>query len=161
MKRSHPMLPEAYVCHRTLGRLRIRVPSERGNDDFFSRVMTGFAGMGGIDRVDINLTTASVLFITKTDADAIAQYAAENGLFKLHGPSLGSTTLSRKIAGDFKSLNERVKQFTGGDLDVPGLAFLGLLGVGIYQISIGNFTAPAWYTAFWYSLNVFIKGQAD
>lgn len=41
--------------------------------------------------------------------------------------------------------------------DLPGMAFLTLLGVGIYQLVRGNFAAPPWYTAFWYAMGIFTK----
>ena len=36
-----------------------------------------------------------------------------------------------------------------------------LLALGIYQISRGNFMAPAWYTAFWYAFGVLTKTLID
>ena len=47
--------------------------------------------------------------------------------------------------------------FTGDEIDIEGLAFLLLLGAGIYQISVGNLTALPWYAAFWYAFNIFLK----
>ena len=36
-----------------------------------------------------------------------------------------------------------------------------VLGMGGYEISRGRFATPAWYTAFWYALNIFLKGLQD
>jgi hypothetical protein len=52
-------------------------------------------------------------------------------------------------------------QFTGGWLDLPGMAFLLLLGIGIYQIRRGNIGLPPWYTAFWYAFGVYTKSLVE
>ena len=44
-------------------------------------------------------------------------------------------------------------------MDLGTASFGALLIMGIYQISRGNFMAPAWYTAFWYALNIFLKSK--
>ena len=156
------MLPDGYVCHRTHERIRIRIPSKRGSAEFFASVRAQFADLEGVEKLEINHLTASVLLVTRTETRTIADHAAANGLFALKEPTADSTMLSRRMAGDFNRLNEQVKRLTGGEIDVPGLTFLGLLVVGFYQIGIGNFTAPAWYTAFWYAMNILVKGhQSD
>jgi hypothetical protein len=151
------MPPHAYISHRTKGRIRIKIPSKKGGEEYFSLVNAHFAGFHRIERLEANPLTASVLFITEADAKEIADHAAEKGLFLLRTSNRHSTTLSRKIMGDFDRLNDGIKKLTGGDIDIPGIVFLGLLGTGIYQVSIGNLTAPAWYTAFWYAMNIFTK----
>ena len=73
------------------------------------------------------------------------------------------TVLHDSIAAGFASMDDRVKTLTGSGFDLSGLAFLALMGAGIYQIARGNFGAIPWYGAFWYALGIFSKsgGKSD
>jgi len=57
-------------------------------------------------------------------------------------------------------MNSSVIVSTKGFANVPDLVLLTLVGLSAIQISRGNFTAPAWYTALWYALNIFLKAQS-
>jgi hypothetical protein len=46
-------------------------------------------------------------------------------------------------------------------LDLPGMIFLSLLAVGLWELAIGNFKRPPWYTAFWYAFGLFSKAIFD
>jgi len=151
------MTPEAFLSHTTLGRTRIKVPSMKGNAAYFSALQDHFAHFQGIAQMEANAVTSSVLFIHAADLKTIATFAEEHSLFRLGISKARTTTLSGNIMKSFGDFDKQVKKFTGNDLDVPGVAFVTLAGFGIYEISRGNFAAPAWYTAFWYALNVFLK----
>jgi hypothetical protein len=58
-------------------------------------------------------------------------------------------------------VHDGLHRFTGGELDLISVAFLGLLVLGIYQLSKDDIPAPPWYTAFWYAFGVFSKCLAD
>jgi hypothetical protein len=154
------MLPDAYLSHQTSERLRLKIPSKKGDIAYFSSLRNEFSKNQGIKGVEVNPLTGSVLFIHNANKDSITQHAEAKSLFRLV-EKIGETPVSSKISEAFKDLNNQVSSFTGRELDIPTLAFLGLLAIGIFQISRGNFTAPAWYTAFWYALNIFIKAQPD
>jgi hypothetical protein len=151
------MIPEAVVCHSTPGRFRVKVPSRKGNAAYFSNVKDRFAHLEGVKEVEANALTGSVVFSHVADLKSISTFAEEHSLFRLIKLESGTPALSRNVVKAFSDFDKRVKRFTGNELDVPGAAFLTLLGFGIYEISRGNFAAPAWYTAFWYSLNIFLK----
>ncbi len=151
------MIPEAFVCHATTGRFRVKVPSRKGNVAFFSNLKDHFTLLEGVKEVEANALTGSVVFVHTTDLKAISAFAEEHSLFRVIKLESGTPALSRSVVKTFKDLDMGVKRFTGNELDVPGVAFLTLLGFGIYEISRGNFAAPAWYTAFWYSMNIFLK----
>jgi hypothetical protein len=155
------MIPEAVLSHYTRERLRIKVPSKKGNASYFSSLEANFANLRGVTKVEANALTGSLLLIHAVDLKAIAAFAENNGLFKLHNASRRTTALSGNIARTFKDFDTRVKKFTGNEMDVPGIAFIMLVGFGVYEIGRGNFAAPAWYTAFWYALNIFLKSLPD
>ncbi len=155
------MIPEAVLSHTTSGRTRIKVPSMKGNAAYFSALQDHFAHFQGIEQIQANAMTSSVLFMHAADLKAIATFAEEHSLFRLGISRSRTTALSGSIMKSFNDFDKQVKKFTGNELDVPGAAFVTLLGFGIYEISRGNFAAPAWYTAFWYALNVFLKSLPD
>jgi hypothetical protein len=93
------------------------------------------------------------------DSGKIVAYAESSGLFKIRSSASHPTIFSRGISDTFRNLNKGVTAFTGGSASIPDIVFLTLMGFGIYQISQGNLIAPAWYVAFWYALNIFLKSQ--
>ena len=83
------------------------------------------------------------------------------GLFAIkEDKKIRVTSFHDSVSGQFAALNDRVREVTGEGFDLPGLALLALVVSGVYQIARGNFTAPAWYTAFWYALGLFGKSSA-
>jgi hypothetical protein len=43
---------------------------------------------------------------------------------------------------------------TAGRLDLAEIAFLLMMGFGIFRLVRGKFSAPPWYTAFWYAYGI-------
>lgn len=156
------MLPEAKVSHHSSKRLRIRIPSRKGDWNYFKSVGDKLVEYQDFDVLQLNPVTGSVLFIDEQlDVDGLETYAEEQGLFDLRRKALGTVPLSRRIAEPLSDTNSFLSRTTGGFLDLPGAAFLLLLGVGLYEIVRGNFRTPPWYTAFWYAFGVFTKSIVD
>ena len=155
------MIPDAYISHRTDHRLRIKVPSKKRDHEYFGTLHQHLSGKEGIETVEINPLTGSVLITHNVDADALVAEAQSKSLFTLKKSVPAQPTLHKIVKGHFKGFDDRIKGFTGGSQNIGTLAFLTLAGVGIYQIARGNFTAPAWYTAFWYALNLFLKSDTE
>jgi len=152
------VLPAAHIGHQTAERIRIRIPSRKGETAYFSAVRAALQQNVITAEITVNSATGSVLLKgAQVDATAIASAGEKNGLFSLEAPPSGTESLSKKIAAPFHDLSRTVNNFSGGQLDLPGLAFLSLLGVGAYQIARGNIGAPPWYSAFWYALGLFTK----
>jgi hypothetical protein len=156
-------LPEAHISHSISHRLRIKIPSKKGSAAFFSSVKDHFSGLEGIEKVEINTVTGSILLIHNLKPQTITEYAASHDLFRIEEPEKRQeqTVISRKISETFMDLNKTVTASTKGFANIPDLAVLVLIGLSAYQISQGNFMAPAWYTAIWYALNIFLKSQPE
>lgn len=153
MKEDTAELPEAVVCHHAAGRLRIRVPSRRGDAAFFAAVQDLCARKG--KRPEVNPQTASLLFVGSAAAlDEIAGLAREEGLFRLRAGSLPHRPVMQEAVRSVAGVNRSLEQLTGGRIDLPSGAFLMLLGFGIYELLRGRWTVPPWYTAFWYALGL-------
>jgi hypothetical protein len=137
----------------------VRIPSRKGNGPYFSSITKAFSEVGGVGRVEVNTATGSALFHQVGDLHGLAERARGLDLFDLRIPVAAPATLSARITEGFRDLDRGIKGFTGGEIDIPALAFLGLSGLGIYQIGRGNFMAIPWYAAFWYALNIFLKSD--
>ncbi len=146
-------LPEASVCHHAAGRLRIRVPSRRGDTAFFAAVQDACARNG--KRPQVNPQTASLLFVGSAAApEEIAVLGREEGLFRLRLGALPHRPVMQEAVRSVAGVNRSLEQLTGGRIDLPSGVFLMLLGFGIYELLRGRWTVPPWYTAFWYAFGL-------
>jgi hypothetical protein len=114
-----------------------------------------------VSEANYNTRTASILLSHETEPESVLLYAAEKELFKLVRSFEPTRTLFEHVTDMFRTGNERIKKATGGELDVPSLVFLILLLSGLYQLMRGNLRAPAWYTAFYYAMQIFLTGVAS
>ncbi|HHT9145702.1 MAG: hypothetical protein Q7J76_03985 [Candidatus Brocadiaceae bacterium] len=152
------MTPHAYLSHRSFRRLRVKVPSKRGDKLYFTQLNEGFRKCKGIETLEVNPITGSILLIHSIDLESISQYAEGNNLFILKTNS--PMPLFNGISAKFNKFDDRVKRITGNGLDITGITVLTLFGLGISQISRGNFRAIPWDAAFWYALNIFWQRPA-
>jgi Heavy metal associated domain 2 len=149
-------LPEAYISHRSPGRLRIRIPSRRGDVGYFDEMQKGLSRLRKFKQLEMNPVTGGVLFIDEfTEASAIGEYAREQGLFDLKLEPTESAPLMQTVAAPVARIDELMKGLTRGRIDLASSLFLTLVGFGIYEIARGKLTTPPWYTAFWYALGLF------
>lgn len=155
------IFPDAFCSHKTSGRMRIKIPSMKGKEEYFRSLVEKMSRLKGIEKIEANPSTGSVLFIFTCDTKEIIDHAESANIFKIKGINQYPSNLNRRILVAFKDINNQVKGITGGEMDLWTLTFLTLIGAGIYQISRGNFLAPAWYTAFWYAFNIFLKSKTE
>ena len=154
-------VPTAHICHRAGRRIRVRVPERKGDTDYFSFLKGHLVKLKGIETCELNPTTGSIVFVLAEDWEDVAEFASRNGLFKLESSPPSPPGLTRRVHRSFGELNDRVTSLTGGNLNLGEIAFLSLMSIGIYQVSLGEFLAPAWYTAFWYAMNIHLKSAAS
>src|SRR5579884_414175 len=158
------MLPKAYISHQTSGRLRIRIPTQKRNQAYFSALKERFSSFPGVQKVEVNPLTGSVLVqhtfhLNEIDFKMISDYTQQGGLFQLERPDLSAGSVSKKVVETFQNANQKVERFTGGDIDLPTLTSMGLLGFGLFEMARGKVAAPMWHVAFWYALNIFLSNQ--
>jgi hypothetical protein len=155
------MVPQAHVSHTLPRRLRIKVPSKKGHAAYFSSVAERLSKCTGVEDVQVNPTTGSLLVTFDCDIKNLVGYARKNGLFFVQRTEAPNKTLFQDVASLFRSYNRTLKHVTGGELDIPSLVFVTLLISGIWQVARGNVVMPAWYTAFYYALSVFASSKVD
>ncbi|HIJ59942.1 MAG TPA: hypothetical protein HPP56_04940, partial [Nitrospirae bacterium] len=148
---------EALVVHNIPGRIRLKIDSKKGNKSFFDKVMDSLVGIKEIQKIEINPTTGSIIIYSNESSDSIIRLMKEQKLFHIVEKNISTRRIHGSFKGAYNEIDKKIKTLTAGELNLADAAFLGLLGMGIYQIQRGNFTAPAWYTAFWYAMNVFLK----
>jgi hypothetical protein len=163
------------VIHAITGRMRLRVPSLKGNEELSRRLHERLSAVPGITRVEANPVTASVLVLHHAgDAHGpeLVQALAE-GLAPLAG--VDKQRLQARLAQDarrqrprpllhrdsvhgfFKGLNASVKSATGGaDLSLLVPASLILLGLRRLLLSEGGWHAPRWYDFMWFGFATYL-----
>jgi hypothetical protein len=157
-------VPEAYVCHASSGRVRVRIPAKKNDPIYFSGLREYLAPIPGVVRVEVNALTASVLVEHQLEMNSIddlkpvADYSEMSGLFKLvvptrAAPNRGAIPVGQCLAATIARFNEQVKSWTSGMLDFPTVAALGLISVGVVQASRGLIAVPA-ISALWYATEV-------
>jgi Heavy metal associated domain 2 len=151
--------PDAYISHVTSGRFRIRIPSKKGDAAFFQSLKELGGPFPNIHEVTANPVTGSIL-IKHSLEPAIMEDLARK-YFPEQAKQIGSpsSNIHRTVTETYRQVDNKIKKVTGGEMDVGTLSFGALLIMGIYQITRGNFMAPAWYTAFWYAMNIFLKSK--
>jgi hypothetical protein len=155
------MIPEAHVSHRMTRRLRIKIPSRKGDIPYFSNLREQVSKWPGVEEITVNPQIGSALILYTGKTQNLVKLAKSSGLFQLKKVGRGRTTLFESVADTFKTYNTNLKQVTDGEVDIPTLVFLSLLVSGIWQIARGSVAMPAWYTAFYYALGVFTRSQVD
>lgn len=147
-------LPVALVSHELNGRLRLRVPSHRGRHDYFTGVQEKLAQCDGVDSVNVNPVTGSVLVHHQTSAEAVGDYSEKSQLFRLTLPDEEAFhPFGRELASMIASLKSTVAHLRRGEVDAGGLLFIALLLAGVAQASRGN-VWPAALTLFTYAVKL-------
>lgn len=155
------MIPAAHVVHRTSHRLRVKLPSKKGSVAFFSAVEDKLREHPDVKRVDVNAMTATALIVHDAGPDVLEKYVREQQLFRIVSPTPTPRSLFSQVSAVFAGWNRKLREVSEGQLDIPSVVFLALLSSAVYQIMRGRISAPAWYTALWYALGIFSKGQAE
>ncbi|MGO9567981.1 MAG: HMA2 domain-containing protein [Desulfomonilaceae bacterium] len=155
------MIPDAHVSHGMARRLRIKIPSKRGEVSYFSTLRERLSGCPGVGEIRVNPQTGSALISYECQRKTIVEFAREHNLFLLKRSAPRRKSLFGNVADTFQGYNQSLKHLTGGEVDIPSLIFVSLVTSGIWQIARGNLAMPAWYTAFYYALGVFTRAQID
>lgn len=148
-------MPAARIAHRSSRRLRLRVASRRGREDYFAAVAAGLTGWRRWDRLEVNPLTGSVLLCSRSiDLEKIEFHARRLGLFYLDSNARMPRPMMHAVVHPITGLDRTLRGMTGGILDLPSGVFFALLGSGIYQLARNPISAPPWYTAFWYAFGL-------
>jgi hypothetical protein len=77
------MLPTAAIEHRLPGRLRLKVPSRRGDVRFFESVVRALSAHDAVEELKANPLTGGIIIRHSGPAEPILAAAAEHGVFEV------------------------------------------------------------------------------
>ncbi len=158
------MIPDAVIAHASTGRLRIKIPSKKGDEGFFISSQKQFEGCAGVISVEANPLTTSILLLHQTSITAISDYARSHQLFALQEQSRYQAAnpgrFRREIGQTFKNVDRQIQTITSGEIDFGGLVVAVLGGTGVIQILAGEAAAIPWYVAFGLAYSVFLQSKA-
>jgi hypothetical protein len=158
------MLPKAHLVHLSHGRIRVRIPSMRKNSSYFKSLHSDFQKVPGARSIVTNAITGSLLIVHSAEIalDTLANFAVKEGLFEI-APELELAAavseeipLSQAVAEICQSLDEGLIKLSEGQVNLKSATFLGLVGLGLYQVSQGR-ALPAAISLFDDALHVIQK----
>jgi hypothetical protein len=115
-----------------------------------------------LEGLEVNSLTGSILLRgDDLELESLTEFGEERELFKINSAGHNPSSLPLMVASPIQGLSNQVSGITRGWLDLSGIAFLVLLGIGLHQIRKGNIGMPPWYTAFWYAFGVFTKSLIE
>lgn len=153
------MLPPAEVIHHGMSRLRLRIAAQRGQPEFFQRAVEVLAALSGVDRIEANPDTGSILIMPGIDPVRVAAHAEAAGLFRLGRESQTVRPITEGLAAGFCDINAALKSVSGGHLDLASAAFVALVGAAAVQLRGGHVLGPA-STLLWYASGLLLATEA-
>jgi len=153
------MLSTALLIHRTPERMRLRVPSRRGQVPYFEQLVQQLTALPGIERIETNPVTGSVLLSPAIDAASLGSFAEQHKLFVLGtDPSMLSVPLATGLARGFEGVNGQIRKLSGGSLDLASVGFLALAAAALVQLNRGHVLGPA-STLLWYASGLLLMSR--
>ena len=77
------MIPEAHVSHRMTRRLRIKIPSKKGDVSYFSILREQVSALPGIQEITVNPQIGSALILYTGKTEDLFRSAKNKQLFQL------------------------------------------------------------------------------
>jgi hypothetical protein len=109
----------AYVVHRTRNRIRLKVPAQRCNESFFTRLQRQLAEHPEIVSIDVNPLTASVLIVHH------AGFRSEELCNPFLGLELATGEDLPRVRQDahqrISELDRRIQQLSAGEVDLAAV----------------------------------------
>jgi hypothetical protein len=147
------MIPNAYINHIISGRVRLKIPDKRHDNQYFANCTHIISNFSDVTRIECNPATASILIfgIGNANIDDLGTYCRKQALFTIDSHSESSHTINDRIGVSFDRLDTKLKRISDGEIDVKSIMFLSLVGMTVSQFISGQRLAPA-TTLLWYAL---------
>jgi hypothetical protein len=174
------------IAHQVPGRIRMKVPSAKGEPELLAEIQRSFSVIPGIEEVVINPVTGSL--VLKYDAEQhddfharfthhFNEHHADNTSAHHRPPSteidaivsmiqeeadfLAAHSDAAKAVVDFcRHCDREIKIGSGNTLDLKMVLCFGIVGVMIFEIGATAAT-PVWVTLSLFGLNHFIEMQSE
>ena len=177
---AHNPLPSAMtklkfdVAHQVPGRVRMKVPSAKGNPELLKQIAETFGVIPGIEHITVNPATGSVVIHydvdyhhefhghlqdhvapghvpPRTEIDELA-YKIEQEVEFLAQHS----ETARAIVNAFKAADREIRLATGNNVDLKIVLALSIIGVTVLEVGATAAT-PVWVTLTLFALNHVIE----
>jgi copper chaperone CopZ len=149
-----------FLVHSAPGRCRFKIPDKRHDAAYFQDLKAKLQNMGGVERIDINPLTASVLIgfdSSQIQVQALSEQLQAADYFEL-SDSMPTQTVWQRASSGLDRFDHMLQESTSGQIDFKSLLFILLFIMAIRQLHQGViFSAAA--TLFWYALQVLLKDE--
>jgi hypothetical protein len=172
----------ARVAHHVRGRIRVKLPRAKGDHRFLQQVQQFLSPMEGVQRVDINPITGSVVVHydrSHTDIhERLAKHAEDAGIFSLAPPEISEidvlaaniereaaflaqhSELARHTVDVVKHIDNEIKLATNNTVDLKVLLPFGLAIYSFMELGTADISTPLWVTLGMFSFNSFVALHA-
>jgi hypothetical protein len=160
------------IAHQVPGRVRMKIPSAKGNPELLQQISETFAVIPGIEHVTANPLTGSVVLHYDVDrhhefhgrlrpgAPPPTQIDDFADKLQQEAEYLARTSDSARALVDFcKKLDREIKVATGNAVDLKILFAAGIIGVMVLEIGATAAT-PVWVTFAIFAVNHFVEMHA-
>jgi Heavy metal associated domain 2 len=179
------MTAKLQIAHQVPGRIRMKVPSAKGNPEQLEEYKATLSLIPGIEQVEVNPETGSI--VLKYDPDRHDDFHAGfhhhcnqhhgHGAANHRPPTNEIDALADKIEKEAEFLAEHseaaravvdfckrtdreIKVATGNVLDLKMVLAIGVIGVTVFEVGATAAT-PVWVTLSLFGLNHFIEMQQE
>jgi hypothetical protein len=165
------------IAHQVPGRVRIKIPSGKGNPELLRQVADAFGQIPGIVRVDVNATTGCMVLRYDTE-----RHDEFHGVLSghIHGPEgpprppateidaladkiekeaeyLAEHSATARAIFDFvKDADRQIKAATSNNLDLKMVLAAGVIAVTVLEIGASAAT-PVWVTLLLFATNHYVE----
>lgn len=155
------MLPHATVSHQTAHRIRIHIPRCRRDREYFAKLRDELGKCEGVERVEANPSTASVLIHHRSTKDKIADFAEDAELFALsvEEAPMSPTSLASQVNDRVVKLNGQLIEATKGTLDLTTVSAFGLAVGGVIRGLMGK-ALPSGSDLIWWAVTLLARHDA-
>jgi Heavy metal associated domain 2 len=153
------MALDAYVHHHIPGRLRIRVPAAKGQEELLRELSSAIAQAPGISEVAYNQVTGSILIqyspqehrnLDSLDA-GLTEHPSHDRRRRRGRRSLAAT----KVDSFFKQLDNEIRDLTDDELDLKFILPVVVAVLGIFSLRHSS-TTPLWLTLLIFAFHSFL-----
>jgi hypothetical protein len=164
------------LAHQVPGRVRMKIPSAKGNPELLKQIADTFGVIPGIERITVNPATGSVVMHYDVD-----QHHEFHGRLRNHVQPEGAqqpprteidefankieqeaeflarhSDSARVIVNAFKTVDREIRLATDNNVDLKIVLALGILGVAVLEVGAAAAT-PVWVTLSLFALNHVIE----
>jgi Heavy metal associated domain 2 len=174
--------PKLEIAHQIPGRIRMKVPSAKGNPEQLESYKEILGAIPGIESIDVNPETGSIVLRYDPKAQDHFHAGFQQHMHEQHGqhhrPPKNeidqlATTIEREaeylaehshVARVFveacRNADRNIKLHSHNMLDLKMLLAIGVIGITVFEVGAAAAT-PVWVTLALFGLNHFIEMQEE